>query len=164
MKCFFCGRESFSNATCDDCLKKKHIISTGKSIYIVSKEQTDWKLFKKLIVNCLIILVLFIVIFGIAAIYEFYFNKNPIPASDKTKVQVSSWDGSVSEVKTYLKNNLNDAKSYESVEWSDVKEHNGVSVVRHKYRAKNAMGGTVLKDQLFVVDKDGKVSAVPEYK
>lgn len=38
-------------------------------------------------------------------------------ASEKEVVYNSEWDGSVKQVKEYLNANLNDAGSYESVEW-----------------------------------------------
>lgn len=83
--------------------------------------------------------------------------------SNETKEVVynSSWDGSVRQVKDYLKKNLKDPDSYESIEWSDVvKQSDGSFRVRHKYRAKNGFGGYVVESKVFVLDKDGNVTDI----
>ncbi len=72
----------------------------------------------------------------------------------------SEFDGSVSQVKDYLKSNLNDPDSYESIEWSPVskiKTLNHKFIVRHKYRAKNGFGGLVITNQTFYLDSIGNV-------
>lgn len=77
-------------------------------------------------------------------------------------VHNSPFDGSVQQVKDYLKANLNDADSYESVEWSPVVQDTitGRYMVMHKYRAKNAFGGKILCIQTFVLDSLGNVLSV----
>lgn len=79
----------------------------------------------------------------------------------------SSYDGSVSQVKEYLKNNLKDWDSYESVDWSEVvktgRQDQYYWMVRHKYRAKNSFGGYALENQIFYLDKEGNVTDVDEY-
>jgi hypothetical protein len=88
------------------------------------------------------------------------------PATDADVVFNSSWDGSVSQVEDYLKNTLNDADSYESVEWYDANRYFSRSYaygVRHTYRAKNAFGALILKDQLFYLDGDGNVIDVKDW-
>lgn len=76
----------------------------------------------------------------------------------------SEWDGSVRTVTQYLERSLNDPSSYESVEWYklDQTEFRGRQVwfVRHKYRATNAFGAKILKDQVFIMPEKGEVSAV----
>lgn len=79
------------------------------------------------------------------------------------KVENSSIDGSVSQVKRYLKNNLKDPNSYESIEWSNVVETDNGYTVRHKYRAKNSMGGYVIENQIFYLDFQGNVTSVSSY-
>lgn len=79
----------------------------------------------------------------------------------------SEWDGSVAQVKNYLRNNLNDWDSYESVEWSEVQEVNLTThkyIVRHKYRANNAYGGTILVNQIFYLDEEGNVVNVKDWQ
>ena len=73
------------------------------------------------------------------------------------KITNSSWDGSVWQVKKYLKEKLKDPDSYESIEWGTVIEKNDVYQVRHKYRAKNSFGGYVIEECLFTLDKEGNV-------
>ena len=75
------------------------------------------------------------------------------------KVQNSEWDGSVRQVKDYLKKNLKDPKSTEYIEWSPVqKTPNGGYAVRVKYRSKNSFGGFVVENQIFYLDSNGNVT------
>lgn len=80
-----------------------------------------------------------------------------------TEVKNSSWDGSVSQVVRYLKNNLKDPSSYESIEWGNVTETDNGYVVRHKYRAKNSFGGYVIEHQIFHIDWQGNITDVSSY-
>lgn len=80
-----------------------------------------------------------------------------------TEVKNSSWDGSVSQVVKYLKNNLKDPNSYESIEWGNVTETDNGYVVRHKYKAKNSFGGYVIEHQLFYIDWQGNITSVSSY-
>lgn len=74
------------------------------------------------------------------------------------KIQNSVWDGSVYQVKNYLKRSLKDPDSYEGIEWSNVIENsNGTYTVRHKYRARNSFGGMVVENWMFVLDEHGNV-------
>jgi hypothetical protein len=74
----------------------------------------------------------------------------------------SDLDGSVSQVKSYLKHNLADPDSYEAIEWSPVVSDTGAAAtyryaVRHKYRAKNSYGGYEVRDDIFFLDSTGGV-------
>lgn len=72
----------------------------------------------------------------------------------------SSWDGSVAQVKDYLKSVLNDWKSYDAEEWGPVMRADSPKyryVVRHRFRAANALGATVLNDWKFYLDSTGVV-------
>ncbi len=80
-----------------------------------------------------------------------------------TEVKNSSWDGSVSQVVRYLKNNLKDPNSYESIEWGNVTRTDNGYVVRHKYRAKNSFGGYVIEHQIFHIDWQGNITSVSSY-
>jgi len=82
--------------------------------------------------------------------------------SGKAKVEASEWDGSVSQVKKYIKANLNDPDSYKSVQWSVVYDDPNGYKVAHEYRAKNAYGGYVTKKQIFYLNFDGEVTKVTE--
>lgn len=79
------------------------------------------------------------------------------------EVKNSGWDGSVKQVKEYLKYSyLRDPDSYESIEWSEVKRKDDGFYVRHKYRAKNGFGGYVVANQLFHLDFSGNVVDVKD--
>ena len=80
-----------------------------------------------------------------------------------TEVKNSSWDGSVSQVVKYLKDNLKDPNSYESIEWGNVTETDNGYIVRHKYRAKNSFGGYVIEHQIFHIDWQGNITGVSSY-
>ena len=74
------------------------------------------------------------------------------------KVKNSEWDGSVYQVKRYLKNTLRDPDSYQSIKWGTVREQNdGSYAVWHKFRAKNAFGGYVIYWMSFTLDSEGNV-------
>ena len=77
-------------------------------------------------------------------------------------MQNSYLDASVSQVERYLKANLSDPDSYESMEWSAVNEMSGNGDyrywVRHKYRAKNGYGGYVIENKIFYLDSNGNVN------
>lgn len=62
-------------------------------------------------------------------------------------------------VKSYLKlEYLKDPKSYQEIEWSQIGTNSaGQLYVRHKYRAKNSLGGYVVEERIFYLDKQGHV-------
>ena len=65
--------------------------------------------------------------------------------ANRPKVYNMPSDGSVWQVKEYLKQNLNDASSYEPVSWTDVVlTQDNCYVVEHSYRAKNGFGALML--------------------
>ena len=84
--------------------------------------------------------------------------------SEKEVVFNNEMDASVKQVKDYLKENLNDPNSYDSVEWSTVVQHPETKeyIVRHKYRAKNAFGAVMSYNQLFTMDSLGVVIGVQD--
>lgn len=69
----------------------------------------------------------------------------------------STWDGSVEPVKNWIKKNLNDADSFEAVEWSAVVKVDDGYLVRCKFRAKNAYGAYILSNAVFKLDRQGSV-------
>lgn len=92
-------------------------------------------------------------------------NKSTLTSDITPTVEVknSLYDGSVKQVKEYLKYNyLRDPNSYESIEWSEVKRKDDGYYVRHKYRAKNGLGGYVVANQLFHLDFSGNVIDVTD--
>lgn len=64
----------------------------------------------------------------------------------------SSWDGISPEVNKYLKATLNDYKSMELVECSEIATFGETAwAQRVKYRATNAFGGKILVEQVFII-------------
>ncbi|WP_446010256.1 hypothetical protein [Candidatus Electrothrix sp.] len=76
------------------------------------------------------------------------------------RVSNSAWDGSVYQVKAYLKRNLKDPDSFEAIEWSSVAKTDNGYMVRCKYRAKNSYGGYNIEHQIFILNKKGNVISV----
>lgn len=87
------------------------------------------------------------------------------PSPQPPVVENSAWDGSVAQVKDYLKRNLRDPDSYQSISWTKavLSPVTGEYTVVHKYRAKNGYGGYEVNQQLFTLDARGKVIHVVPY-
>lgn len=77
-------------------------------------------------------------------------------------VNNNKWNGGVKQVEEYLERTLRDPDSYESIEWSEVKQKDDGFYVRHKYRAKNSFGGYVVANQLFHLDFSGNIVDVKD--
>lgn len=86
-----------------------------------------------------------------------YTSKTP-----SAEVKNNKWNGGVKQVEDYLERTLRDPDSYESIEWSEVKQKDDGYYVRHKYRAKNGIGGMVVTNQLFHLDFSGNVVDVKD--
>lgn len=114
------------------------------------------------LLGCIVVLLIGL---GIAM----YFGHEDPPVKEmppKAVVYNSEWDASVSQVKQFLKDNLNDPDSYESVEWGPVQQQPETKefFVRHKYRAKNAFGAVMTYNQLFFMDSTGVVQKVQDWQ
>ena len=72
-------------------------------------------------------------------------------------VKNSEWDGSVSQVKSYIKANAKDPKSLKFISWSPVTETDNGFLVRVKYRAKNSFGALVVEEKLFLLNSSGTI-------
>lgn len=88
------------------------------------------------------------------------------PKEDKPKeiVHNLSWDGSVLQVESWLKQNLKDPDSFEAIEWSKVIKNGNGYFVRCKYRAKNSFGGYAVENKLFMLNSDGEVVTVTDFE
>lgn len=86
----------------------------------------------------------------------------PSTIKPKAEVKNNKWNGGVKQVEDYLERTLRAPDSYESIEWSEVKEKSDSYYVRHKYRAKNGFGGYVVANQLFHLDFNGNVIDVKD--
>lgn len=84
------------------------------------------------------------------------------PAAEPPAAAVtnSPWDGSVRGVERYLAAALNDPDSYQPADWGPVRPVPGGYTVRHRYRARNTLGGVMLHDQIFWLDSRGSVGRV----
>jgi len=78
-------------------------------------------------------------------------------ASPVGQVSQSSWDGSVSQVKDWLKANANDPSSLQYAGWNLSKLGNGDFDVVVQYRAKNGFGALTLHRGDFILSPDGTI-------
>ena len=74
------------------------------------------------------------------------------------KITNSPFDGSVHQVKKYLKTSLKDPDSYESISWGKLQKNSNGYSVYHKYRAKNSFGGFVVEEHIFNISEDGTIT------
>lgn len=74
-------------------------------------------------------------------------------------VQNSSWDGSISQVKTYLESHVNDPKSLEYYNWYEVSKIPGKEIynARVDFGARNGFGGMVRSTGWFTFDIKGSI-------
>lgn len=78
-------------------------------------------------------------------------------------VEQMSATGAVWQVSAYLKSQLRDPGSYESISWGELEtnSHGNYGII-HKYRAKNGFGGYDVMSQYFELDKRGYVVSVTD--
>jgi len=79
----------------------------------------------------------------------------PDPNKPANQVTQSSWDGSVPQVKDWLKAHANDPSSLEFKSWNLSKYDNGNNDVFVTYRAKNGFGALMLYQGKFVLSPSG---------
>lgn len=84
-------------------------------------------------------------------------HQSEIDAAIYRSTVKNSDNGSVWQVEEYLKRNLKDPDSYESIEWGTVTRNDNGYLVRHKYRAKNSFGGYVIESINFQLNTQGNV-------
>lgn len=81
-------------------------------------------------------------------------------SSSYDTVHSSAWDGSVSQVKSWISNNAKDPSSVQYIEWSPVTKTKDGYMVRCKFRAKNSFGGYVINNKIFTLSSSGTVLSV----
>ena len=73
------------------------------------------------------------------------------------KVKIDPWDKSVYCVEKYIKSNLNDPNSYDSIKWGKVtKNSDGTYEVIHSFEARNGFGGVIRQTKIFTIAPDGE--------
>ena len=90
----------------------------------------------------------------IIGIFDLKNTKQHPPTS---QVSQSSWDGSVSQVKDWMKAHANDPSSLQYAGWNSSKLGNGDFDVVVQYRAKNGFGALTLHRGDFVLSPDGTI-------
>lgn len=62
-------------------------------------------------------------------------------------------------VRSYLKRNLKDPESYQSIDW-DMGQYGSSPYVKHRYRAKNSFGGYVIEEKTFIFNEAGNITDI----
>ena len=75
------------------------------------------------------------------------------------KKQFSAWDGSHRRLEQYIKENMNDPKSYEHIETRYVEKDGGLLIIT-SFRGKNAFNAVVKQQAAAVADLDGNLLSV----
>ena len=112
----------------------------------------------------ILLLVVITIVFFVARLDEDSGDKKS--SSSKEVVYNSEQDASVHQVKNYLKANLLDPNSYESINWGYVDKVNKEDytyVVRHKYRAKNSFGGYVIENKVFFLSNSVRIVYILDF-
>lgn len=157
--CSKCGtRNFFDDKLCGVCntkLSKSKILTDKAPIQKPLKISLAWWV--------LLIIVAFVC-------YAVFTDDSRTSKNTHQTIYNNSLDGSVSQVVDYLRENLNDPSSYEPVSWSEVFKLNDAKQdgfacyqVRHKYRAKNAVGSLVLEEKLFRLDYKGAIVDIEDF-
>lgn len=111
--------------------------------------------FKKFAIGCFIAAAIIVLLCEICSGPE---RKNNTPETNKYSIEV------IVGVKDYLRHTLKDPDSYQEIEWSQIGTNSdGQLYVRHQYRAKNSLGGYVVEDKIFFLDKQGHVVGCKDY-
>jgi len=98
------------------------------------------------------------IVYGIMLAIIGIFNlDNPKQHPPASQVSQSSWDGSVSQVKVWLKAHANDPSSLQYTGWNLSKLGDGDFDVIVQYRAKNGFGALTLHRGDFVLSPDGTI-------
>lgn len=84
-----------------------------------------------------------------------------ITRESQIEKQFSGWDGSHMNLESWIKDNMNDPKSYEHVE-SGYIDKGSYLIIKTEYRGKNAFGGTVKGSVKAKVDIEGNIIEIME--
>ena len=111
-------------------------------------------------------------VFIMNKVFTFDAKGNPIRMKDvdgfpkkkaEKPVDTSTKKGMIELVEDFFRNNFRDITSRETIEWGDVVKADNANVsIRYKYRAKIWDKETVINDQVFTFDKQGKFVSVKD--
>src|ERR1019366_2379635 len=108
---------------------------TPENVLSIKEQQAAQQ--KKRGIGCLVIVAIFVALIIIGRSSK----ENEPSSPTHAVVENSQWDGSVRQVKDWLKGHVRDPDSLEYIEWSPLLKNGDGYMVRVKYRAKNGFGG-----------------------
>lgn len=136
-----------------------------------AQPKKKWKLWHKITLG-----VILLILFGIGKLTSSVddaskaehnslsqFQKDSTSREDIVKKAFSAWDGSQTNLVKFVKQNMNDPKSFEHVEtryWDNGKSD--TIVIKMTYRGKNAFGGVVTERVRATAKLDGELISVNE--
>lgn len=117
--------------------------------------------------GCLSVIIIGLILFFVIGVFVSISDANSSTTSTRSSVRreavYNSSDGSVFEVKVFLRKTLKDPKSYDPMAWGKVvKNKDGSFYVVHRYRAKNSFGGYVIEQKIFRFDRRGNIESVED--
>ena len=113
--------------------------------------------------GCLILFILVMIVFSIAAITCENEPEKPLTKKEIHEQNIqklfSGWDGSHIKLTEKIKQSLNDPKSYEHIE-TTYRDLDSFLIINTTFTAKNAFGGTLKKEVSVVSDTLGNITDV----
>ena len=88
----------------------------------------------------------------------------PLPSTTMPVVFNTSYDGSVWQIRDWLKKHAKNPASLKVLHWGKVVDAGSGFTVHVRFTARNAAGADVVSDKLFSLDKDGDIVAVADFK
>lgn len=92
-------------------------------------------------------------------------SEAPVPGRSEARpgkhlVFNNPWSRSVDQVERYLKDHVHDPSSIEFLTWGQVAVTGSGYEVRCEYRTRNVLGKSTQQSQLFILDREGRVTDV----
>jgi len=109
-----------------------------------------------------------ITVLGAAGIYWLFYTAKtaapPLPATPMSVVFNTQYDGSVWQIKDWLKKHADEPSSLKVLHWGKVVDLNDGYLVHVKFEAKNKSGAYVVSDKVFKLDKSGTIVGMVDFK
>ena len=96
-------------------------------------------------------------------IYLEPFAAHPLPQQSMPVVFNASYDGSVWQIRDWLRKHAYDASSLTVLHWGKVVDVKGGFTVHVKFKARNKAGTYVVSDEVFQLDEQGDVIGMKQF-
>jgi hypothetical protein len=112
-----------------------------------------------------IFVVVFMAVVGL--VWAFYTGQSaapPLPATTMPVVFNAPYDGSVWQIRDWLKKHAKNPASLKVLHWGKVESLDDGFLVHVKFEAKNAAGAEVPGDKVFRLDGSGEIVGMVDFK